>query len=78
MAEAIYLNATTVNGVYRDGIFDRNYEVLRETNTPAALIEIGFMSNPKEEMNLHNASFQNVLVEKIANGIVDYFNTVNN
>jgi len=78
LAEAIYLNTTTVNGVYRDGILDRNYEVLRETNTPAALIEIGFMSNPNEEMNLHNASFQNVLVEKIANGIVDYFNTVKN
>lgn len=73
LAEAIYLNAITVNGVYRDGILDRNYEVLRETNTPAALIEIGFMSNPHEEMNIHNGSFQNVMVEKLANGIVDYF-----
>lgn len=73
LAEAIYLNAITVNGVYRDGILDRNFEVLRETNTPAALIEIGFMSNPQEEMNIHNVSFQNVMVEKIADGIVDYF-----
>lgn len=73
LAEAIYLNAVTVNGVYRDGILDRNYEVLRETRTPAALIEIGFMSNPKEEMNIHNSSFQNTIVEKIAAGIVDYF-----
>lgn len=73
LAEAIYLNAITVNGVYRDGILDRNFEVLRETNTPAALIEIGFMSNPTEEMNIHNLSFQNVMVEKIADGIIDYF-----
>ena len=73
LAEAIYLNAVSINGVYRDGILDRNYEVLRETNTPAALIEIGFMSNPTEEMNIHNLSFQNVMVEKIANGIIDYF-----
>lgn len=73
LAEAIYLNAITVNGVYRDGILDRNYEVLRETNTPAALIEIGFMSNPLEEMNIHNGSFQDIMVEKLANGIVDYF-----
>lgn len=73
LAEAIYLNAITINGVYRDGILDRNFEVLRETNRPAALIEIGFMSNPQEEMNIHNVSFQNVMVEKIANGIVDYF-----
>ncbi len=74
LAESIYLNAVTVNGVYRDGILDRNYEVLRETKTPAALIEIGFMSNPKEEMNIHNSSFQNIVVEKIAAGITDYFN----
>lgn len=73
LAEAIYLNAITINGVYRDGILDRNFEVLRETNRPAALIEIGFMSNPQEEMNIHNVSFQNVMVDKIADGIVDYF-----
>ena len=73
LAEAIYLNATTINGVYRDGILDRNFEVLRETKTPAALIEIGFMSNPKEEMNIHNISFQNTMAGKIADGIVDYF-----
>lgn len=74
LAESIYLNAITVNGIYRDGIFDRNYEVLRETNTPAALIEIGFMSNPNEEMNIHSGSFQYAIAEKIAAGIVDYFN----
>lgn len=74
LAEAIYLNAITINGVYRDGILDRNYQVLRETNTPAALIEIGFMSNPLEEMNIHNSSFQNQMVRKIADGIIDYFN----
>jgi len=73
LAEAIYLNAITLNGVYRDGIYDRNYQVLRETNTPAALIEIGFMSNPQEEENVHNDSFQNRMVEKLSNGIIDYF-----
>lgn len=73
LAESIYLNATTLNGVYRDGIFDRNYEVLRETNTPAALIEIGFMSNPQEEMNVHSDSFQYEIVQKISDGIIDYF-----
>jgi len=73
LAEALYLNAITLNGVYRDGIYDRNYQVLRETNTPAALIEIGFMSNPQEELNVNTDSFQNLMVEKLANGIMDYF-----
>lgn len=73
LAESIYLNAITLNGVYRDGILDRNFQVLRETNTPAALIEIGFMSNPQEELNIQNESFQNLMVEKLSNGIIDYF-----
>lgn len=73
LAESLYLNAITLNGVYQDGIYDRNYQVLRETSTPAALIEIGFMSNPQEEMNVHNDSFQNLMVEKLSNGIIDYF-----
>lgn len=73
LAEAIYLNAITLNGVYQDGIYDRNYQVLRETNTPAALIEIGFMSNPQEEMNVHSDSFQNLMIEKLSDGIIDYF-----
>jgi N-acetylmuramoyl-L-alanine amidase len=73
LAEAIYLNAITLTGVYKDGIYDRNYQVLRETNTPAALIEIGFMSNPQEELNVNTDSFQILMVEKIANGIMDYF-----
>lgn len=73
LAESIYLSATTVNGVYKDGILNRNFEVLRETNTPAALIEIGFMSNPIEEMNIHDSTFQDIMVQKIAQGIINYF-----
>lgn len=75
LANCIYDNMVQINGVYRDGVYDRNFEVLRKTNTPAALIEIGFMSNKWEEKNIHLESFQNESVKKLSSAIIDYFET---
>ncbi len=73
LAESVYDSVVGINSIYRDGIYDRNFEVLRSTNVPAALIEIGFMSNAWEEKNLHNHSFQEEVSRQIAFGILDYF-----
>ena len=73
LAESIYDSVVGINSIYRDGIYDRNFEVLRSTNIPAALIEIGFMSNSWEEKNIHNISFQQEVSKQITYGIVDYF-----
>ncbi len=77
LANCIYDNMVQINGVYRDGVYDRNFEVLRKTDTPAALIEIGFMSNEWEERNFHLESFQNEAVKKLSLAIIDYFQSVN-
>jgi N-acetylmuramoyl-L-alanine amidase len=73
LAEAIYNSVIEINSIYRDGIYDRNFEVLRSTNVPAALIEIGFISNIWEEKNIQNDSFQDAVSQKISLGILDYF-----
>ncbi|MDW7667300.1 MAG: N-acetylmuramoyl-L-alanine amidase [Bacillota bacterium] len=73
LAESVYDSVVGINSIYRDGIYDRNFEVLRTTNVPAALIEIGFMSNSWEEENIHNHSFQQEVSRQIAFGILDYF-----
>ncbi len=73
LAESVYDSVVGINSIYRDGIYDRNFEVLRSTNVPAALIEIGFMSNIWEEKNIHNHSFQQEVSRQIAFGILDYF-----
>jgi N-acetylmuramoyl-L-alanine amidase len=75
LAESIYDSVVGINSIYRDGIYDRNFEVLRSTNTPAALIEIGFMTNAWEEKNIQNYSFQQEVSRQIAFGILDYFKT---
>jgi N-acetylmuramoyl-L-alanine amidase len=47
-------------GVYKAGFF-----VLRNTLMPAVLIEVGFLSNPREERQLNSNQYR----EKIAEGI---------
>ena len=44
------------------------------SEVPVTIIELGFMSNPKEDEAMQNETMQNNMVQGIANGIDDYFN----
>lgn len=48
--------------------------VLRNAKIPAALVEVGYMSNPAERDNLLQEDYQAMLADKIAGGIQKYFN----
>ena len=47
--------------------------VLRHTNMPAILVELGFISNPNEERALQSPQTQEDFANRIANGIASYF-----
>lgn len=47
--------------------------VLNSTKMPAALIELGFLTNPNEENLLKSEEYQNKLADSIANSIKEYF-----
>jgi N-acetylmuramoyl-L-alanine amidase len=49
-----------------------NFYVLRGAFMPAVLIELGFMSNKKEEKKLIKSSYQDRLVDSIFQGIRDF------
>lgn len=51
-----------------------DYFVLRVGSAPAVLVECGFLSNPKEEQQLQTDSYQQLLAQSIAEGILDYLN----
>lgn len=59
----------------RDGDSDKeaNFYVLRKTDMPAVLIELGFISNPQEEQMLINPAFQQKAALAIAQGIANYW-----
>lgn len=54
------------------GIKEGNFAVLRDTNMPAVLIELAFISNPTEEGLLNDAEFITKAQRAISDGIKEY------
>jgi N-acetylmuramoyl-L-alanine amidase len=48
-------------------------QVLLGTQSPAILVEVGFLSHPKESALLHDAHYQNCIAQGICNGILSAF-----
>lgn len=59
-----------------DGDLDKeaNFSVIRGTNCPSTLLELGFISNVEEEEILNNPEYQLAAAEAIASGILDFLN----
>ena len=59
------------------GIKHAQFAVLRSAPCPAALIEIGFLSNRDEEKRIGSADHQDKIAAAIAAGIVKYRQSMN-
>ncbi len=59
------------SGVRKD---DRGLRVLRHTDIPAVLVEVGFLSNSADAAIMTDRSRQQRIAEGIADGIIDYLN----
>ncbi|GMA98209.1 N-acetylmuramoyl-L-alanine amidase [Pelosinus sp. IPA-1] len=56
-----------------NGVSPANFYVLVHNDVPAALIEIGYLSNPAEALCLVDKTYQNQIADGIAKGIINYF-----
>lgn len=54
------------------GVKRGNFQVLRQSTPPSALVELAFISNPDEEKLLATAEFQSLAARAIAEGIVEF------
>ncbi len=73
LALSVYRNVSSMEGIEYNGVWDRDYTVLKTQDQVAALIEVGFISNEFEEINVTLPSFTERLVSQITRGIEDYF-----
>ncbi|WP_234117478.1 N-acetylmuramoyl-L-alanine amidase [Clostridium hydrogenum] len=59
-------------GTYNRGVKTGTYTVLQNTNAPAVVTDVAFITNDKEEQELNDASFRDKAAEAIADGILKY------
>lgn len=67
------LQAVAARSIQTHGMREENYQVLRDTDMPSTLLEIGYMTCPEELRWLQTPDYQQRLAEAIAEGIVDMF-----
>jgi N-acetylmuramoyl-L-alanine amidase len=65
------INASNAND--RGARHEPNFVVLRETNMPAVLLELGFLTNPAEAARLADSAYRWTLAHAIYQGIVEAF-----
>lgn len=71
LAAAIQKNLVAAIGLTNRGVKFANFAVLRETSMPAALTEVSFICNPKEEAMLKDESFLDKAATGIAKGMIE-------
>ncbi|WP_091169533.1 N-acetylmuramoyl-L-alanine amidase [Paenibacillus sp. 1_12] len=74
LARKIEAQLSGTFGLKSNGISYGDFHVLRENTRPSALIELGFLSNPKDEAIIRTSDYQLKAAEAIVDGLKDYFN----
>ncbi|PTI70633.1 N-acetylmuramoyl-L-alanine amidase [Staphylococcus succinus] len=55
------------------GARQENYQVLRQTDVPAVLLELGYISNPTDEDMITDKLHRHILEEAVVDGLRSYF-----
>lgn len=55
------------------GARQENFQVLRQTNVPAVLLELGYISNPTDENMITNQLHRHIVEQAVVDGLRAYF-----
>lgn len=72
LASVIQEEMNTVSGVANRGVKQAPFKVLVGATMPAALVEVGFISNPEEEAKLQTPEFQTAMVDALTKAVQRY------
>lgn len=77
-SKAANLAQSIVNSVVRqlgskdNGVRQANFAVLRRSRMPAVLLELGYLTNPTEALNLNSPAWQKAVAKAIYDGIYQF------
>ncbi|MGI5824196.1 MAG: N-acetylmuramoyl-L-alanine amidase [Bacillota bacterium] len=72
LADCIQKAVIKATGAKDRGVKSANFSVLRNSEIPAALIEMGFISNADEAANLNDEEYQKQIATGVTNGIIAF------
>ncbi len=75
LARAVETELAKGIGLKSNGIAYGNFHVLRENDVPAALVELGFLTNEKDEEIARTEDYQRAAAAAIAQGLVNYLSS---
>lgn len=55
------------------GVRQENFQVIRQTKTPAVLLELGYISNPTDEKLMNDKIYRQIITTSIVDGLRNYF-----
>lgn len=73
LAKALHKALLSSLGLPDRGLRTADYNIIRYTKMPAALVEVAYLSNPVEEKLLADPAFREKAAQAIVSGIIDYF-----
>lgn len=73
LADAIQKNIISSMGTYDRGVKEQEFYVNRMNQLPSILVELAFISNPKEEALLRSTAFRQKAAIEITKGLEEYF-----
>lgn len=73
IAQSTLKELKTVGKAHKRHVERAGFAVLKSPDIPSVLIELAFISNPKEEKNLNSRNHQNKMAKAITRGIKRYF-----
>lgn len=72
LANVMHKHLIRATGLKDRGVRYGNFHVVRETNMPAVLLEVGFLSNSHDNSKLFSSAFQDRVAQSVVTGLKEY------